>query len=244
LITSAHVGGHDAKPTNTVTYALEFALSSLIVASDEQYKSNPNDEIALLARKFCALHKFHKERWRSPMGCFECGDMTHFITDCPKRKKLDSSNKYDYTNWNNYNKGNNKKKNHFRDNKNKKFQNIMSWACAALGDFDFSSEDSSRSEDDEKVKRKPGDFTGLCLTGKSSRNASNSDSNVSDDISFKSLSLKVTELVNVLWNQENLFCIVSRENKKLNLELENSVSEIASLRSVHDDMSAKPCENC
>jgi hypothetical protein len=67
-----------------------------------------------------------------------------------------------------------------------------------LGDFDFSSEDSSRSEDDEKLKRKPGDFTGLCLTGKSSRNASNSDSNVSDDISFKSLSLKVTELVNVL----------------------------------------------
>jgi hypothetical protein len=30
----------------------------------------------------------------------------------------------------------------------------------------------------------------------------------------------------------------------LNLELEKSFSEIASLRSVHDDMSAKPCENC
>jgi hypothetical protein len=29
----------------------------------------------------------------------------------------------------------------------------------------------------------------------------------------------------------------------LNLELENSFSEIASLRSVHDDMSAKPCDN-
>jgi hypothetical protein len=33
-------------------------------------------------------------------------------------------------------------------------------------------------------------------------------------------------------------------NKKLNLELESSFSEIASLRSVHDDMSAKPCDNC
>jgi hypothetical protein len=30
----------------------------------------------------------------------------------------------------------------------------------------------------------------------------------------------------------------------LNLELENSFSEIASLRSVHNDMSAKPCDNC
>jgi hypothetical protein len=33
---------------------------------------------------------------------------------------------------------------------------------------------------------------------------------------------------------------VFRENKKLNLELESSFSEIASLRSVHDDISVKP----
>jgi hypothetical protein len=30
----------------------------------------------------------------------------------------------------------------------------------------------------------------------------------------------------------------------LNLELEGAFSEIASLRSAHDDMSAKPCDNC
>jgi hypothetical protein len=30
----------------------------------------------------------------------------------------------------------------------------------------------------------------------------------------------------------------------LNLELESSFSEIASLRSAHDDMSAKPCDSC
>jgi hypothetical protein len=51
-----------------------------------------------LARKFRALHKFRKERRRSPRGCFECGDTTHFITDCPKRKKIESSNKYNYIN--------------------------------------------------------------------------------------------------------------------------------------------------
>jgi hypothetical protein len=50
LITSAHVGGHDANPANTtVSSALEFALSSLVAASDEQYESIPDDEIALLA---------------------------------------------------------------------------------------------------------------------------------------------------------------------------------------------------
>jgi hypothetical protein len=31
--------------------------------------------------------------------------------------------------------------------------------------------------------------------------------------------------------------------KKLNLELENSFAEIASLWLMHNDMSAKPCEN-
>jgi hypothetical protein len=64
----------------------------LAAASDEQYESIPNDKIALLVRKLCALHKFYKER-RSPRGCFKCGDTTHFIADCSKRKKLDSSNK-------------------------------------------------------------------------------------------------------------------------------------------------------
>jgi hypothetical protein len=86
------------------------------------------------------------------------------------RKKLDSSNKYNYNNnnRNDYsNMGSNKKKYRFRNNNNKKFQKIMSRACAALSDFNFCSDDSSSSEDDEKVKRKQGDFTDLCLMGKS-----------------------------------------------------------------------------
>jgi hypothetical protein len=70
----------------------------LCAASDEQYESIPNDEIIPLVRKFRVLHRFCNERRRSPRGCFECGDTTRFIADCPKRKKLDSSsNKYDYT---------------------------------------------------------------------------------------------------------------------------------------------------
>jgi hypothetical protein len=34
LITGARVGGHDANPTNTISYSLEFALSFLAAASD------------------------------------------------------------------------------------------------------------------------------------------------------------------------------------------------------------------
>jgi hypothetical protein len=99
FITGTRVGGHVANLTNTTdSSTLEFDLSSLATASDEQYEGIPDDEIALLARKFRALHRFRKERRRSPRDFFECGDTTHFITDCPKRKKLDSSNKYNYNN--------------------------------------------------------------------------------------------------------------------------------------------------
>jgi hypothetical protein len=69
ITTSARVGGHDANPT-VDSSALEFALSSLSAASNELHEIIPDDEIALLARKFRALHKFHNERRRSPRGCF------------------------------------------------------------------------------------------------------------------------------------------------------------------------------
>jgi hypothetical protein len=215
FVTSTHVGGHVANPTNTTdSSALEFVLSSLCVDFDEQYESISDDEIALLVRKFRALHRFRKERRRSPRGCFECGDTTHFIADCLKRKKYDSSsNKYDYS------KGDDKKKYRFGDKK--KFQKMMSRACAALTDLDFSSDDSSSSEEDERLKRKTCDFIGLCLMGKSSWHISDSDSDsdISDNSSPEGLFLRVAELENALCNQDKLLAKVFRENKKLNLEL-------------------------
>jgi hypothetical protein len=65
-----------------------------------------------------------------------------------------------------------------------------------------------------------------------------------DDLSLENLFLRVAELENALCNQDKLPCNVFRENKRLNLELKNSFSEITSLLSMHDDMSVKPCENC
>jgi hypothetical protein len=56
--------------------------------------------------------------------------------------------------------------------------------------------------------------------------------------------LRVVELENALCNQDKLLCKIFRENIKLNLELESDFSKIASLQSAHDDMSAKPCDNC
>jgi hypothetical protein len=190
LISSARVGGHDANPINAVSFSLKFTLPSLAAASDEQYESIPDDEIALLTRKFRALHKFRKERRRSPRDCFKCADTIHFILDSRKRKKLDSFNKYNYPNSNNSDdKGDDNKKYRFKNKKKKKLHQIMSRVCATLSDFNFSSDGSSSSKEDEKVKCKQGDFTSLCLMGKSSRNISDSDSDVSEDLPFDSVSL-------------------------------------------------------
>jgi hypothetical protein len=100
-------------------------LSFLCAVFDEQYESISDDEIDLLTRKFRALHKFCKERRRSPRGCFKCGGTIHFIADCPKRKKFDSSNKYNYNNRNDSSDNSEGKKYRFM-NKKKKFQKMIS----------------------------------------------------------------------------------------------------------------------
>jgi hypothetical protein len=72
----------------------------------------------------------------------------------------------------------------------------------------------------------------------------NSDSDVSDDLTYDGLSSKVHKLEDTLCSQDKLLCRVFHENKYLNLKLENSFAEIASLQLMHNDMSAQPCENC
>jgi hypothetical protein len=117
-----------------------------------------------------------------------------------------------------------------------------------LRDFNFPSDDSSSSKEDEKVnyKKKEGNFAGLCLMikGGPSRSDSDSNSDVSDDLTYDGLSSKVQKLEDALCSQDKLLCRVFHENKDLNLKLENSFPEIASLQSMHNGMSAQPCENC
>jgi hypothetical protein len=158
------------------------------------HESIPNNKIALVARKFWAMHKFQKEgriNSRNYQGCFECGNTTHFITDCSKRKKYDYSNKNNY-----YNKNYHKKKNCFRGKKKKNIKKIMSQACGTLSDFDFSSEDSSCLEEDEKVnyEKKECDFTELCLMAKGRSSWNDFDSDVSYDLTYDGLSSKVHKL--------------------------------------------------
>jgi hypothetical protein len=58
--------------------------------------------------------------------------------------------------------------------------------------------------------------------GRSSWNNFNSNSDVSDDLTYDGLSSKVHKLEDALCNQDKLFYRVFRENKDLIIKLENS----------------------
>jgi hypothetical protein len=83
----------------------------------------------------------------------------------------------------------------------------MSQSCADLSNFDFSSEESSSLEEDEKVKykKKEYDFIKLCLMTKGGSSWNNSDSDfgtdASDDLTYDSLSSKVHKLEYALCRQ-------------------------------------------
>jgi hypothetical protein len=66
LITSAHVGGHDANPTNTFSPYLEFALSSVAATFDEQYESIPDDKIPCLQGNFGWCTSFGRRGEEAP----------------------------------------------------------------------------------------------------------------------------------------------------------------------------------
>jgi hypothetical protein len=153
-------------------------------------------------------------------GLLRVQGTTHFITDYPKRKKLKlPTSMTTPTGMTPAMRATTRRgtaSETRRSSRRSCLERMLPWA-----NFDFSSDYSSSSEEDEKVKCKKRDFIGLCLMtkGGSSRNVSDSDSDVSEDLSFKSLSQKVAKLENALCNQDKLLCKVFRENKKLNLEL-------------------------
>jgi hypothetical protein len=58
LITSARVGSYDANSTNIISSSLEFALSSLAVASNKQYESIPTKRLPCWQESFTPCTSF------------------------------------------------------------------------------------------------------------------------------------------------------------------------------------------
>jgi hypothetical protein len=60
LITSAHVGCDDANPINIISPSLEFSLSSLAVASDENMRAFPTMRLPFLKGNFGQCRSFRR----------------------------------------------------------------------------------------------------------------------------------------------------------------------------------------
>src|SRR6185312_10298376 len=72
-------GGRSSSKSNS---ALGFSLASLPSVSDEQLETLGDDDLCHLISKFrCVYH--NRQRKKNP-GCYNCGDLNHFIADCPQ----------------------------------------------------------------------------------------------------------------------------------------------------------------
>ena len=122
-----------------------------------------DEDLALLAKKFKHMYNNCRDRKDDNFRrCFKCGDLDHYIADCPKKKgKNDYVKRNDYSEkYDSHNRFDNKKKNHFsrQDKTSRKIKKAIARACvAALSDVDFSSfseDNSSFEEEDARPKGK------------------------------------------------------------------------------------------
>ncbi|GJM87857.1 hypothetical protein PR202_ga03853 [Eleusine coracana subsp. coracana] len=237
LLSSSQKGSHSGASYGTNPSldksSLEFALSSLVAASDEQMECIPDEELTLLTRKFRKFYNKRKERrGGGSRTCFECGDPVHFIADRPKKKRKSGyhdNNTKDFKQEKNrfYKKGKN----------SKKFAKAITRTCVAtLSDMDLTSSEGLTSSEEEvgkpRVKRKD-DFTGLCFMAKNDHDTdSGSDSDTSEvPPTLDELSSELDHLRDVLLMQDDRLRSAVRENREFKSKWESAEYEITSLRS-------------
>jgi hypothetical protein len=69
-----------------------FGLSSSLTITEEQVESLRDEELTLVATRFTRFHNNRKlTAWRSKDGCYNYGNLDHFVSSCPKKGKLEAS---------------------------------------------------------------------------------------------------------------------------------------------------------
>jgi hypothetical protein len=66
------------------------AHSSLLTITNEQVESSRDEELELVASQFTWFHNNYQNRRRggSKDGCFNCGNLYHFVAYCPKNGQI------------------------------------------------------------------------------------------------------------------------------------------------------------
>jgi hypothetical protein len=147
-----------------------FSLSSISSLTDDQLELIPEEDLALLSTRFSKALQNVRMRKRGsggPQRCYECGDLNHIRSNCPKLADKASKEEKE------------KKKRSFNNKKKKSFLNRkdVHQVLSVLEQVNLSDVDSESSEDDTTSKSKTlRDLTGLCLM------ASNKESSTEDEL--------------------------------------------------------------
>ena len=235
---------------------MSFALSSLVSVSEEQLETLGDDELALIISRFSRFHNNRLNRRRGgdqKVGCYNCGDLDHFVAHCPKKNKH-SSDKYDSgkrKDKRDYTSKKYKSKKGFDKEALKKMYRKKAKAqerafLASLSDLDNDSGDdrsSSPSSDDESERKMEEKLTGLCFVADSTHGgfctmaideevkASKDEVSFDDDTSEVPPSVDdlVAELdsMNItLISQDKLLKRAARERKEFKDKLELALKEL------------------
>jgi hypothetical protein len=139
-----------------------FAPSSLLSIIEEQVESLGDEELALVASRFTRFHNNCMSRWcgGSKDGCYNCGDLDHFVASCPKKGKSESvlCDHHSGQRKGKYSSGKYKSKGGFdKEALKKKYlqkEKIKERAfLASLSDLDHDSDDVVSSSSDEETER-------------------------------------------------------------------------------------------
>jgi hypothetical protein len=152
-----------------------------VSVTEEQLEALRDDELALVISWFSRFYNNRLNRRCSggpKDGCYDCGDLDHFIAHCPKKNKhssdKSSSSKYDSgkrKDKREYTSGKHKSKGGFDKEalKKKYLKKAKAQECAflaSLSDLDNDSDDdhsSSPSSDNESERKHEDKLTGLCF---------------------------------------------------------------------------------
>ena len=92
--------------------------------SDEQLETLGDDDLCLIISKF--QHVYHNRQSKKNPGCYNCGDLNHFIADCPKKSGGGQNNHFDYYRHRDRDEGG-----YNLENENTYLRAILSWVTSS-----------------------------------------------------------------------------------------------------------------